>query len=259
MTALPTLPRLREQTLDLLYQYKREPSIRLRNRLVELNMGLVRQVAHQIHSRSRVPYDDLEQLGSLGLIRAVERFNPQQGCAFSSFAVPYIRGEMLHYLRDQSHLVRIPRRWQTLQRQGQRLRLQLIQRLGRTPTDSEIATELGIPLNDWQSAKQSYMNQIPISLDAPTASMAHTGETVLTLGEVLPDQRESDRQQIEVDQIHLYRALALLESQTRQILEFIFLGNLTRKQAASQVGVSPMTVTRRVQKGLAELNAFMRD
>ena len=100
--------------MELLQNYHRHPSLKLRNKLVELNIGLVRKVAHQICRKCAEPYEDLEQIGYLGLIRAIERFDPLQGAAFSSFAIPYIRGEMLHYLRDKGSMMRIPRRWQEL-------------------------------------------------------------------------------------------------------------------------------------------------
>lgn len=249
---------LRDKTFEMLVEYKRNPSIKLRNRLVEMNIGLVRQIAHRISYQSLVPYEDLEQLGSLGLIRAIERFNAEQGYAFSSFAVPYIRGEMLHYLRDHSTLIRIPRRWQCLRREGQKLQHELIADLGRPPSDLEIATRMSISLKDWQAAKLSQMNHVPMSLDASVGSLANQPEA-LTLGELLPDHQESDKRQIEQDQMQLHKALAQLEDQTRQILEFIYLRNYTRKQTAAYIGVSPMTITRRVQKGIAQLNALMQD
>lgn len=100
--------------LELLNLYHQNPTIKLRNQLVELHKGLVRKMAHKFSHQCSEPYEDLVQIGYLGLIRAIERFDPNQGYAFSSFAVPYIRGEMLHFLRDRSTLVKIPRRWQEL-------------------------------------------------------------------------------------------------------------------------------------------------
>lgn len=245
-------------TLDLLYRYRRQPSIQIRNRLVELNIGLVRQVAHRLSQRSLVPYEDLEQLGCLGLIRAIERFDPQQGAAFSSFAVPYIRGEMLHYLRDHSNVVRIPRRWQCLQRRGQSITAQLTGQLGRRPSDLEIAEALGISLHEWRRAQLSHLNQVPMSLDAFLSSNPDP-EANVTLGDMLPDPRQQEETLQAQDRMQLQRALGQLESQTRQILEFVYIRNFTRKQTADRIGVSPMTITRRVQKGLAQLTALMQD
>ena len=98
------------RSIELLTAYYRNPSLELRNELVTLNAGLVRQMAHRISNQCSEPFEDLNQIGYLGLIRAIERFNPHHGYAFSSFAIPYIRGEMLHYLRDKGSVMRIPRR-----------------------------------------------------------------------------------------------------------------------------------------------------
>ncbi|MEO0410055.1 MAG: sigma-70 family RNA polymerase sigma factor, partial [Cyanobacteria bacterium P01_A01_bin.135] len=109
---MATLSSVRTKSIELLMEYYRNPSVKLRNQLVQLNVGLVRKIAHRISHQCAEPYEDLEQIGHIGLIRAIERFDPTQGCAFSSFAVPYIRGEMLHFLRDRGSSVRVPRRWQ---------------------------------------------------------------------------------------------------------------------------------------------------
>ena len=134
------------QNQELLVAYHRHPSLKLRNQIVELNQGLVRQIAHRMQAQCSEPYEDLEQIGYLGLIQAIERFNPQQGWAFSSFAMPYIRGEILHYLRDRGGIMRIPRRWQDLHNRGRKVCKQLIASLGRQPQDQEIAGVLGVSL-----------------------------------------------------------------------------------------------------------------
>ena len=248
-----------EKTVEILAAYRRRPSVHLRNRLVELNIGLVRRIAHRFSKQSTVPYEDLEQLGSMGLIRAIERFDPQHGYAFSSFAVPYIRGEILHYLRDQSTMVRIPRRWQSLQRQGQQMMTLLSGELGRSPSDGEVATALGVSVQDWRSAKQSQLNHMPMSLDAQMGSQQASSDSSLTLADLLPDAKDQEHQHMEQDRQQLQRALSQLEDQTRQILELIYLKDMTRKQTARYIGVSPMTITRRVQRGLAQLNTLMQE
>jgi RNA polymerase sigma-B factor len=120
---------IRSRGMELLMEYKQSPSVAIRNQLVRLNAGLVRKIAHRVSHQCSEPYEDLEQIGYIGLIRAIERFNPSQGCAFSSFAVPYIRGEMLHFLRDRGTAVKIPRRWQDLLKESQRLQLEMLREL----------------------------------------------------------------------------------------------------------------------------------
>jgi RNA polymerase sigma-B factor len=144
---------LRSRGMELLIRYKQKPSIKLRNELVRLNAGLVRKIAHRVSHQCSEPYEDLEQIGYLGLIRAIERFDPSQGCAFSSFAVPYIRGEMLHFLRDRGTTVKIPRRWQDLQKEGQKRQSELLRELGRQPSDYEMAAVLKISVDEWREVK----------------------------------------------------------------------------------------------------------
>ncbi|MEM9152323.1 MAG: sigma-70 family RNA polymerase sigma factor, partial [Cyanobacteria bacterium P01_F01_bin.3] len=144
---------LKNQSLEILNTYQKERSLQLRNRLVQLNIGLVRREAHRWLHNSSESFDDLMQVGSLGLIRAIERFDLQKGFAFSSFAIPYIRGEIQHYLRDKGAVVRIPRRWQTLQNQSARAIRRLQEDLNRRPSDQEVANELDISVEEWQQVR----------------------------------------------------------------------------------------------------------
>ncbi|MDE5108932.1 MAG: sigma-70 family RNA polymerase sigma factor, partial [Trichodesmium sp. St17_bin3_1_1] len=102
---------LKIENQELLRQYQQFPSHQLRNQLVKLNVGLVRKEVYLWLNRCQETYDDLLQVGCIGLIRAIERFDLSKGRAFSSFAIPYIRGEIQHYLRDKSPSLRIPRNW----------------------------------------------------------------------------------------------------------------------------------------------------
>jgi len=246
---------VRFQGMELLIAYYRNPSVELRNRLVRLNTGLVRKIAYRVSQQCAEPYEDLEQMGFLGLIRAIERFNPNQGCAFSSFAVPYIRGEMLHYLRDNGSLVKIPRRWQELQQEGKRVGKKLTETLGRLPKDAEIAQALKVSLNDWQQSKLAAQNRLPLSLEA---TVGQTVDCPLTLGDTLPDSREEALRHREEDRQQLQGAMSQLEEKTQTVIEFVFFRELPRQEAAQQIGVSPITVSRYVQRGVNELVSLLR-
>jgi len=252
MTA--TQPSLRSHSMELLMAYQQNKSVSIRNQLVKLNAGLVRKIAHRVSHQCAEPYEDLEQIGYLGLIRAIERFNPSQGCAFSSFAVPYIRGEMLHFLRDRGSAVKVPRRWQDLQKEGQRVRAELTKDLGRQPMDQEIAERMGISVHEWREIKMAVRNRLPLSLDATVQQV----DSSITLGETLPDARYQALQRLEEDRQQLQRALSQLEDKTRAAIEFVFFSDLSRKEVAERIGVSPMTVTRRIQRGLEQMVSFLQ-
>ena len=246
---------LRSRGMELLMSYKQNPSIQLRNQLVRLNAGLVRKIAHRVSHQCSEPYEDLEQIGYLGLIRAIERFNPSQGCAFSSFAVPYIRGEMLHYLRDRGTTVKIPRRWQDLQKDAQKRQAELVRTLNRQPSDAEMAEALGVSVVEWREVKLATKNRLPLSLDATICQQL---DSSITLGDTLPDAHYQMLQMLEEDRQQLQRALNQLEEKTRSAIEFVFFNGLSRKEVAERIGVSPMTVTRRIQRGIDQMITFLQ-
>jgi len=238
------------ESLELLQSYRDKPSVHLRNELVRRNVGLVRKVAHQVSRRCSEPYEDLVQVGCLGLIRAVERFDVGRGHSFSSFAVPYIRGEMQHYLRDRSSSVRIPRRLQELARQGRRVGQDVSQELGRALGEKELAELLDISSEEWRQVKLARSNRIPLSLDAPVNLQE---DAAFCLGDLLPDASYQSFCLVEEDRLRLQQALTHLESTTREIIEFVFFQDLTQTETARRLGLSPMTVSRRITKGLREL------
>ena len=246
---------VRSDSMELLYLYHQNPSIKLRNQLVQLHTGLVRKMAHKFSHQCNEPYEDLEQIGYFGLIRAIERFDPSQGYAFSSFAVPYIRGEMLHFLRDRSTLLKIPRRWQELYNEGQKIRKELAVSLGRSPKDAEIASILQVSLQEWQETKLAAQNRMPLSLDA---TVVHYVDCQITLGEALPCPRSVAFQQQQEERQQLQGAISLLEEKPRMAVEMVFLKELSRKDAAKKIGTSPMTVTRYLQKGVQDLMSTLR-
>ncbi|MGF1519161.1 MAG: RNA polymerase sigma factor SigF [Nodosilinea sp.] len=239
-------------TLELLRQYQSNPSLGLRNQLVQLNIGLVRREAYRWLQQSTETFDDLMQVGSMGLIRAIERFDMGKGYAFSSFAIPYIRGEIQHYLRDKSTPMRIPRRWQALQSQSTRVIRQLQADLGRLPNDAEIASALEISSAEWQDVKLASRNRSLLSLDAPMQDEEST-----CLGDMLPDLKYKSFQLAQEDQLRLQQALHQLEQRTREVLEFVFLYDLTQKETAERMGISAVTVSRRVKQGLNHLKTLM--
>jgi RNA polymerase sigma-B factor len=240
----------KSNTLELLQAYRTKPTVAVRNRLVQQNIGLVRKVAHQVSRHCAEPYEDLVQVGSMGLIRAVERFDIGRGHSFSSFAVPYIRGEMQHYLRDRSSSVRIPRRFQELARKGRRVSQELGEDLGRLPKECEVADALEISVEEWHDVRLAKVNRMPLSLDAPVSAQ---DDATFSLGDILPDFKYHSFRLAEEDRLRLRQALHELEGPTRDILDFVFFQDLTQTETARRLGLSPMTVSRKIKSGLRQL------
>ena len=243
-------------SLSLFQQYQKQPATHLRNNIVELNFGLVRREANHWLNQCNETYDDLIQIGSLGLIRAIERFDMGKGVAFSSFAIPYIRGEIQHYLRDKSCTLRIPRKWLDQRRKSISFVRKFREEHNRQPTDREIASYLEIPLKEWQDVKLAYQNRNPLSLDV---SVNNDQDNQSSLGDLVPDPKYRSFQLAREDRFRLQQALGQLEDRTRNVLEFVFLQDLTQKETAQRLGISVVTVSRQLKKGLSLLQESMDD
>lgn len=245
---------LKHENLQMLSRYRQSQDLEVRNQIVQLNFGLVRKEAHHYAQQSQENYEDLLQVGCIGLINAIERFDTLKGNAFSSFAMPYIKGEIQHYLRDRSNAVRIPRRWQELQQQSLKVVNELRNHLQRQPTDLEIANALEITIQEWQEIKLVQQNRQLISLDVPVKDGE---EGAASFGELMPDPQYRSFQLAQEDQIRLQQALIHLEDQTRRILEFVFLYDFTQKEVAEQLNISVVTVSRRLKKGLDTMKKLL--
>jgi RNA polymerase sigma-B factor len=242
------------KTLELFQKYQKTQDISIRNRLLEINFGLVRKEAHYWTNQCGESFEDLLQVGSIGLLSAIERFDPEKGNAFSSFAIPHIRGEIQHYLRDKVNSVRIPRRWLQTRQQALAYIEQFQKDNKRQPTDYEIAQHLGISAGEWLEIKLAYQNREPLSLDQ-AVNDDQEGRT--SLGDLVPDHNYRSFELAQEDRIRLTQALSQLEDQTRKVLEFVFLRDLTQKETAEVLGVSVITVARRIKKGVASLKELM--
>lgn len=246
-------PELKRESVQLLRDFEKTRTSSIRNQLVTLNMGLVRKEAHFWSNQCSEGYEDLLQVGCMGLIRAIERFELSKGHAFSSFAVPYIRGEIQHYLRDKGVLVRMPRRWLALQQQAIGFTQEFRAKHNRQPNDTEVAAELLISVAEWQEIKLAWTNRSPLSLDTPVQD--EDGST--SLGEMVPDHQYRSFQLSQEDTMRLQQALVQLEQRTHDVLEFVFLYDFTQKEVAERLGISVVTVSRCVKKGLNSLKKLM--
>lgn len=194
----------------------------LRNKLVTGNLGLARKVAHNMAATCREPYEDLEQLAIQGLIKAVERFNPQTCKYFSSFALPYIRGEIQHYLRDKASPVRIPRNLYERQATVGRTRQRLLSILGRTPSNKEIAECMHIEVEEVVEAQNATRNLWAVSsLETPLSED-------LTLGDTIVAQNQETPPDIEKLTCELNNAVARLEPRYSKALKAYLAGKKSK-------------------------------
>jgi RNA polymerase sigma-B factor len=243
--------------LDSLYlfqEYQKDQSTKVRNQIMELNFGLVKKEAYHWLNQCNESFEDLLQVGSIGLIRAIERFNIEKGNAFSSFAIPYIRGEIQHYLRDKSPTLRIPRRWLELKQKSVAFIHIFREDHHREPNNHEIAQHLNISLKEWQDIKLAHQNRQPLSLDV---SVNNDLDSQTSLCDLVADPKYRSFQLVYEDRVRLQQALGELEDRTRDVLEFVFLYDLTQKETAQMLDISVVTVSRQLKKGLNLLKKSM--
>jgi RNA polymerase sigma-B factor len=215
----------------------------LRDRLVELHLPLVRYFARRYAGRGE-PLDDLLQAGALGLVKAVDRFDPERGLEFSTFAAPTILGEIRRHFRDHTWAVHVHRTLQELTGQVARCAAQLSQELHRAPTVAELAERLGLPVE-----------RVLESLDCAAAYTAESLETPTGEDRRLGDQLGDDDAAYDHVDIResLGPALARLPEREQRILQLRFYGSMTQSQIAARLGISQMHVSRLLGRSLARL------
>ncbi|MGH3773179.1 MAG: SigB/SigF/SigG family RNA polymerase sigma factor [Pseudonocardiaceae bacterium] len=223
---------------------------RLREQLISGYLPVAEHIARRFAGRGE-PLEDLVQVATVGLINAVDRFEPDRGSDFFSFAVPTITGEVRRHFRDHGWSTRVPRRLKDLHIAIRGTLAELSQQLGRAPRPSEIAEQLGVPLSEVIEGLQAGEAYRSSSLD----EMLGSGEGNATLGEsiggldaelALIDDREA-----------LRPLLAELAPRDRTILTLRFFRHLTQTQIAEQIGISQMHVSRVLRQTLAFLQERM--
>jgi len=222
----------------------------IRNRIVEVNSLLVRQVANRMVHRCSLDFDDLVQIGHLGLIKAVERFDPNAGYAFSSFAVPLIRGEILHYLRDRVSLVRVSRRLLELHSRGTKLQEAMASGSGRYPTESELCAALEITPRRWQQACQAKRSLRVCSLDQCVGALEDERETLRLMEALSAQPQEEDSSELYA---HLHYFVARLGADAQRLLRWRVFEGLSHRELAHREGVSMRVISRRLHTTLQQL------
>jgi RNA polymerase sigma-B factor len=238
--------------LDLFRELRRTRDTNLRNRLVELHLDLAEHLVRKYRGRS-APEDDLRQIAMLGVLHAVDRFNPDKGYAFSTFANRTIEGDIKRYFRDRTWSVRPPRRAQELYLTVRKADEELTHSLGRSPRVPEIADHLDLSEED-----------VLIGLEAATAYRSKSLDQPSPVGDEPAPQTAGDRlgevderyDQVEMS-VWLEDAIAALEPRERRIVEMRFKDGLTQPEIAAEIGVSQSYLSRLLRKTLSELRTRM--
>lgn len=220
----------------------------LREELVGGYLPVVQNIARRYRGKGE-SVDDLEQVGVIGLINALDRFDPERGTDFLGYLIPTVTGEVRRHFRDRTWSMRVPRRMKDLQSPVRRAVEELSVRLRRSPRPSEIAAHLGVPLDDVVDALQAHHAHTADSLD--TAVGATGSPLVAVLGQV-----DGELETVEYRDA-LRAALDDLPERERTIIVLRFFGDCTQTQIAERVGVSQMHVSRLLAQTLTTLRGVL--
>ena len=218
----------------------------VRNTLVELNLALVKFAAGRFRTRSE-PMEDIIQVGTIGLIKAIDRFELSRGVEFPTFAMPTIVGEIKRFFRDTSWSVRVPRRLQELRLDLAKAGDELAQQLDRAPTVGELADRLDLPEHEVIEGMAASNAYTASSLDAQPAEDDPEGALADRIG-------YEDHELEGVEYLESLKPLiAELPPRDRTILSLRFVGNLTQSEIGEQLGISQMHVSRLLTRTLERL------
>jgi RNA polymerase sigma-B factor len=219
---------------------------RVRDQVIEAWLPLANHLANRFAGRGE-PFDDLAQTATVGLIKAVDKFDSERGVEFAAYAIPTIIGEIKRHFRDRTWDIRVPRRLQELRLSISEATSTLLQSLGRSPTVADLAGHLGISEEAVLEGLEGARAYNAVSLSTPTSD----GDRATELGDLLgSDDAEFELAELRVA---LGPALATLDKREQRILTLRFYGNLTQSQIAEQIGVSQMHVSRLLARALAKL------
>jgi RNA polymerase sigma-B factor len=236
---------LRER--QLFARYRSRGDLAARDELVERFLGLATRLAQRYH-RGAEPLDDLVQVASVGLLKAIDRFDPTRGTAFSSFAVPTIAGELKRYFRDKGWALKVPRDLQESAQRVNRTTDRLVHELGRTPTVAEIADDLAITPEQVLEAREAATAYRAEPLDRPFGDDQDATSVVDTLGADEPGYRQAEHSAT------LQAMLSVLSDREREVLRLRFAEDLTQSEISQRVGLSQMHISRLLRQAITRLS-----
>lgn len=222
----------------------------LQNLIVVATMPLVKKIACSLARRSTDPIDDLIQVGSLGLIKAIEFYNPDISTKFKTYASYLITGEIRHYLRDKASMIKAPREIQELAFRINNYIKQLVEESGDEPTTEEVAKAMDVPVQKVHIAIEVDRRKSTISLDQ---TFNTSDDDNMSLADKIPSGDHQEFLNSYEEKIMLSKAIEKLPEDLRAVIELNYYEDLNQRQIAEKLGISQMQVSRRLKKALAAM------
>ncbi|WP_340540710.1 RNA polymerase sigma factor SigF [Nocardioides sp. GXZ039] len=246
----------RQRSAELFVEFRDEQAseasrAHARDGLVHLHLPLVEHCARRFRNRGE-PFEDLVQVGTIGLIKSIDRFDTERGVEFSTYATPTIIGEIKRYFRDKGWAIRVPRRLQELRMQISTATAELTQTLGRSPTARELAETIGCSVEEIVEGIESSNAYSTLSLDASDDSEDGAGSSMLDAIGI----EDEGLEHVEIRE-SIKPLLERLEPREKKILLLRFFKNMTQSQIAEEIGVSQMHVSRLLNRTLEQLRTSL--
>ncbi|MFR3999000.1 MAG: RNA polymerase sigma factor SigF [Paratractidigestivibacter faecalis] len=237
----------KERTRELFRLYKEKGDEEARGQLIVSHLNLVRFLASKFKNRGE-PLDDLVQVGTIGLIKAIDRFDPERGLEFTTYATPTILGEIKRHFRDKGWSIRVPRRLQELSAKVNQATEELTVELQRSPSVEEIAAKLGVSAEEILEAMESSGAYTSVSLEAGGTSEDDEAPALIDrLGSVDEDLDASD------DRMVIDDAIRDFSPREQEIVRMRFIDGLTQVEIAKRLGVSQVQVSRLLRRTLRKI------
>ncbi|MEM0950972.1 MAG: sigma-70 family RNA polymerase sigma factor [Cyanobacteria bacterium P01_H01_bin.74] len=225
----------------------------LRASIVNQVMPYVRKIALSLARRSSDPVEDLVQVGNIGLLKALEKYNPLMGSSFKTYSTYFITGEIRHYLRDKTSMIKAPRQMYELYYRVNQLVQELTEKLGHVPSDLEIAEALQCPVSKVTQAQEIERRRLPVSLDQFATEGNGYGQESGYI-ERLVDQQQVSQLENNENRILVEKALNDLKPELSSVVRMTFYEDLSQTEIADRLGISQMQVSRRLRKALGVLS-----
>ena len=237
----------KERTHELFRLYKEKGDEEARDQLIVSHLNLVRFLASKFKNRGE-PLDDLVQVGTIGLIKAIDRFDPERGLEFTTYATPTILGEIKRHFRDKGWSIRVPRRLQELSAKVNQATDELTVELQRSPSVEEIAAKLGVGAEEILEAMESSGAYTSVSLEAGGSSEDDEAPALIDrLGSVDEDLDASD------DRMVIDDAIRDFSPREQEIVRMRLIDGLTQVEIAKRLGVSQVQVSRLLRRTLRKI------
>jgi RNA polymerase sigma-B factor len=212
-------------------------------------MPIVKKVAHALARRCTDPVEDIIQVGSLGLVKAVDLYNPEISKNFKSYATYLITGEIRHYLRDRTTIIRAPREIKELSFRIHKITLELTEKLGTTPTDKDIAEALQMPQEKVEEVNNLERRTTTISID----QILGADENSISLVERIEDESQKKAFDSYENRMILDDAIKLLDSDEQKLITLNYYDGLNQREISERLQMSQMQVSRKLKKALQKL------